>query len=167
MIELLICIAIIAAISGVTLARYKSFNSTILLRNLAYEIALSIREAQVLGISVQGVPGVTNPFGYAYGMHFMPGKTTYTLFRDLDGDLQYDDDEAVTVYTIGQKNAVTDVCDSTACGLASLDVLFKRPDPDARFYPNPAASAVWMVVGAPDGNTRTIKVWPTGQIAVQ
>jgi Tfp pilus assembly protein FimT len=166
MIELLVCVAIIIIISAVALARYKSFNSTILLRNLAYEIALSVREAQVLGISVGGDSG---SFSHAYGVHFTRG-TTYILFIDTDNDNRYDNGEEVFGYTIGQNNQVTSLCANTNCSLTVLDVVFKRPEPDSLFYTNPTVpsiSSARVVVGAPDGSTRTVRVWPTGQIAIE
>lgn len=175
LIELLACIAIIVLITGVVLARYKSFNSTVLLRNLAYEIALSVREAQVFGISVRGAGG---SFTTVYGMHFAPG-TTYTLFADHDSSGGYTVGEDVSSYAIGQQNSINALCVDAACGLATLDVLFKRPDPDAKFYrctsPNPAscsavsATSASVVVGAVGGgaNTRAVRVLSTGQIAVE
>ena len=174
LIELLIVLAIIALITAVVLARYKSFNSTLLLRNLAYEIALSIREAQTFGISVRGAGGA---FTRAYGMHFTPG-TTYTLFRDEDDNGRFDTsaDEIVSAYTIGQGNAVSDLCAGAVCGLAALDIIFKRPEPDALFSActsptacaaAPSADSVRVVVVSSGGNTRTVRVSPTGQIAVE
>lgn len=174
LIELLVCIAIISVISVVMLARYKSFNSTILLRNLAYEVALSIREAQVLGISVRGESG---SFTNAYGMHFTSDATTYTLFvdRPLGGgdpaNGQYDPGEEVTTYTIGQENEIKSLCANKACtpAVTTLDVLFQRPDPDALFFTRPARpviSSVRIIVGSPDESERAVRVWPTGQIEV-
>lgn len=159
------CIAIIVAISAVVLARYKTFNSTILLRALAYEIALSVRESQVRGISVQGSGGI---FGDAYGMHFTAG-TSYMLFADIDDNDQYDTGEEIFAYTISQNNRVADMCANEICGLTSLDILFRRPEPDALFSVDPSVSSissVRVVIGAPDGSTRTVRVWPTGQIEI-
>lgn len=156
-------------ISAVVLARYKSFNSTILLRNLAYEIALSTREAQVLGVSVQGEQSTINPFVHAYGMHFTTG-TQYILFTDRNDNTRYDTGEELSLYTIGQHNAVSSMCANTNCTLTTLDVLFRRPEPDARFYTDPTVSSissVRVIFGSEDGNIRTMRVWPTGQIAVE
>ncbi|MBI4086785.1 prepilin-type N-terminal cleavage/methylation domain-containing protein [Candidatus Kaiserbacteria bacterium] len=169
LVELMVVIAIMAVLSAVVLARYKSFNSTILLRNLAYEIALSTREAQMLGISVQAAPAASNPFAHAYGVHFTPG-TSYTLFRDLDDDNQYDTGEDVSVYRIGQGNSITSVCAGTNCAFVSLDVLFRRPEPDALFYVNGSplsTSSVLIQAGSQDGNMRAVRIYPTGQIAVE
>ena len=162
-----VCLAVIAIISIITsvvLARYRSFDSSILLRNLAYEIALSAREAQVLGISVHGEAGV---FTDAYGMHFTTG-TTYTLFRDDNGNNQYDGSgEAVSFYTIGQQNQIVGLS-ANGTTVNVIDVVFRRPDPDALLYTQGVAnpSSAVIVVGAPDGSTRLVRIWPTGQIAV-
>ncbi len=158
-------------ISMVILARYRSFNSTLLLRNLAYEIALSIREAQVYGISVRGTGGV---FTHASGIHFTRG-TTYTLFTDLNDNNQYDGGtEAVSTYTIGDRKQITALCiDKVVLGacFTTIDVLFKRPDPDALFTTDGAMSApnfITVEVGAPpDTNRRAVTIWPTGQISVE
>lgn len=168
LIELLVSIAIIAIISAVVLARYKSFNSTILLRDLAYEIALSIREAQVYGVSVHSAGG---SFNFAYGIHFTRG-TTYVLFADsspING--RYDAGEELSSYAIGQQNAIVDLCRNATCGRTSLDVLFRRPEPDARFAVNGSVvtpSSVRVVVrGGTGGNTRTVRVSTTGQISIE
>jgi len=166
LIELIVSIAIIAVITAVVLAQYGSFNSITLLNSLAYDVALSIREAQVLGISVRGDDGA---FSSAYGMHFTSGDT-YMLFVDRNDDGNYDSGEEVSSYTIGQNNEVVDLCANTTCDLATLDVLFLRPNPDALVYTDPSVSAISssrVVVGSPDGNTRTVRIWPTGQIAIE
>src|SRR3989344_3995148 len=76
LIELLVVISIFSIISLVVLANHSRFNSSVLLGSLAYKIALSFRETQVYGLSVQGQS--TN-FQVGYGIHFS-GGTTYTLF---------------------------------------------------------------------------------------
>lgn len=166
LVELIVTIAIIALISAVVLARYGSFNSTVLLNSLAYDVALSVREAQVLGISVRGDDG---SFAAPYGMHFTEG-TSYLLFVDRDESGHYDDGEEVSSYVIGQGNAITSLCADSTCGLDTLDVLFERPEPDAIVYTDPASGtvdSVRVIVGASTGQTRTVRVWPTGQIAVE
>ena len=166
LLELLVCIAIIGILSGVVLAQYKSFNSSILLRDLAYDIALSTRQAQVYGISVRSTGG---SFQYAYGMHFTLGNQ-YTLFVDRNDDGRYNVGEDVSVYTIGQENRIIGLCADTTGPLTILDVLFKRPDPDALFYTNPAVGSALsysVVVGGVGGTPRSIFIRSTGQIEVQ
>ena len=53
LIELLVSIAIFIIITSVAVWNNSQFNSTILLTDLGYEIALSVRQAQVYGITVK------------------------------------------------------------------------------------------------------------------
>lgn len=166
LVELLVSVAIITIITTVVLTRYGAFDSTTLLNSLAYDIALSIREAQVLSISVTGEEG---DFGSAYGMHFTTG-TSYTLFRDANGNGRYNNGEALSTYSIGQRNEIIDLCANSTCGLTRLDVLFRRPEPDAIIVPQPAVSNISsarVIVGSSDGTERTVRIWPTGQISIE
>ncbi len=53
------------------LANHERFNSSILLDSLAYDIALSIREAQVYGLSVRGINA---DFQVGYGVALFFGE---------------------------------------------------------------------------------------------
>ena len=93
LVELLVVISIFTIISSVVVFRQSKFSSDILITNLAYQMALEIREAQTYGI---GVKSVDNPviigdskFKYGYGIHFGPEvpanpsfnpKTSFILF---------------------------------------------------------------------------------------
>src|SRR3989344_6847475 len=71
LVELVVVLAIFTLISSVVLANHSRFNGSVLLGSLAYDIALSIREAQVYGLSVKQhtVAGV-GQFQIGYGIHF-------------------------------------------------------------------------------------------------
>src|SRR3989344_3825107 len=76
LIELLVVTAILGIVSTLVLANNTRFGGAVLLENLAYEIGLSVRKAQVYGIAVRRF-GETD-FSAGYGIHFnsaMP--TTY------------------------------------------------------------------------------------------
>ncbi len=169
LIELLVSIAIIALISTVVLMQYGSFNSVILLKSLAYEIALTVREAQTFGVSVRSDGGT---FQSAYGVHFDKSLIkSYTLFIDRNANNRYDTGEDVTTYQIGQGNQIFDLCVNTICDRDTLDIVFRRPEPDAIFTASPVVanpSSARIIVGYPDVvQTRTVRVWSTGQIAVE
>jgi prepilin-type N-terminal cleavage/methylation domain-containing protein len=101
LVELLVSIAIFTIITAVIVTNQSGFGGNILISNLAYDVALSIRQAQVYGISVKGStlscpstdPNVpTSPFYCSYGVHFAaigPGTSYYVLFVDLDGNGKY------------------------------------------------------------------------------
>lgn len=171
LIELLVSIAIIALISAVVLMQYGSFNSVILLKSLAYEIALTVREAQTFGVSVRSDAGT---FQSAYGVHFDKDfPKSYILFvdRSVPPNNRYDTGEAVTTYQIGQGNQIFDLCVNATCERDTLDIVFRRPEPDAIFTASPVVanpSSARIIVGYPEVvKTRTVRVWSTGQIAVE
>jgi prepilin-type N-terminal cleavage/methylation domain-containing protein len=83
LIELLVVIGIFIIITSVILARQNKFSSDILLTDLAYQVAISIRQAQVYGLGVQAQ---SSNFDIGYGVHFdnVTPNTTYKLFADND-----------------------------------------------------------------------------------
>ncbi len=179
LLELLVVIAIFSVISVIILANHSRFNSSVLLGSLAYKIAISVREAQVFGLSVQGQSA---NFQVGYGVHFA-GGTTYILFADLNGNKKYDGtptDTIVKAYTVSQGHTISEFCgvrsngqhDCAAGGsITFMDVVFFRPDPDAIMtssafqYPN-AYSSAEITVSSPAGSARKVSIASTGQISV-
>ena len=51
LIELLICVGIIGILTAIVIFKYKSFDSTILLKSAAYEVSLALRDTQVKSVS--------------------------------------------------------------------------------------------------------------------
>src|SRR3989344_6228445 len=76
LIELLVVTAIIVIVTSLVLINNNRFGGTVLLQNLAYDMAPSVREAQVYGISVLSFGG---EFDFGYGMHFTANSQTYVL----------------------------------------------------------------------------------------
>src|SRR6185312_4659547 len=92
LVELRVVVAIFLIITAITLGNQSRFSSDILITNLAYQIALSIREAQVYGIGSKGVAdnsssGINN-FQAGYGIHIGASDdltlkpTSYNVFAD-------------------------------------------------------------------------------------
>lgn len=170
LIELLVVVSIIIVISTVILARYGQFNGKVLLRNLAYDVALSIREAQVY--STSGKIG-TGSSSLNYGVYFT-SSTQYILFADTDGNGKYNSGEAVEVLKLKAGYTISDFCAQTAttddCNITKLHITFKRPDPDAIIKTDLASSgyqSATIILHSQTGDTRTVTVTLTGQIAVQ
>lgn len=91
LIELMVVLAIVVIISLVVLVSASRFNSSILLRSLAYDVGLAVREAQLYGVAVKGtaagtqVPcstGLTSQFCAPYGVHFQAGSNQIIVFAD-------------------------------------------------------------------------------------
>src|SRR6185295_20368 len=80
---LVVVTAIIAIITGLILVSDATFGGKVLLENLAYDMALSIRQAQVYGISVQRF---NTTFNAPYGVHFdTTSPSSYNTFADVFG----------------------------------------------------------------------------------
>ncbi|MDP4020969.1 MAG: prepilin-type N-terminal cleavage/methylation domain-containing protein [Candidatus Adlerbacteria bacterium] len=183
--ELMVVITIMTLLTGVFLFQQRQFDSTTLLRSLAYSVALSIREAQTYGTSVRSFEtGMTTEFP-AYGVYFdVTNDDEYILFADVNDNGQYDAGEVVDNYTFQGNYSISDICatdGSELCGITWMAVTFRRPNPDACIAtsdpnmddvcgaspssPSPYSQGLVQIEGS-GGVTRSVTVTPSGQIAV-
>lgn len=178
LIELLVTLSLFVILSGIVLFSQQKFNGSILLTNLAYDVALTIRQAQTFGINVRETS--SGDFQKAYGVHFNKNKNTeFILFADtVSGNKKYNGssncksgaDECVDKYRIKRGNKISNICagTSSSCSdVGALDIAFIRPDPDAIINDNPANTEAKITISSADGATRTIVVNSTGQISIQ
>ncbi len=156
LIEVLIATAIFAIIASALIGQNRVFQSNVETGNLAYEIALAIREAQVLGLGVRQFGGA---FTEAYGIHFEEpnvNSLSFVLFLDRTppassvANLRYDGpvvDPTVETFELRGGNRIvelrgtrdTNVIDCRVLGgggdcggsLRWIDIVFRRPDPAA------------------------------------
>ena len=185
--ELIVVTGILVLITGVMLANNARFGGAILLENLAYDVALSVRKAQVYGIAVRRF-GQTN-FSAGYGMHFsIDTPVVYVLFADTsppgtgDGIYQSSQGELVEEVTMQRGFHIADLCvtspgsSTETCGLDRLDILFRRPEPDAFISANGISGVAnpaslyergRVILESPRGDRASVVVESTGQIAVQ
>ena len=87
LIELLVTISIFVIITGFVLFNQSAFNSSILLSNLAYDLALTIRQAQSFGVSGKYINVSTVGIKPIFGVHFEAGAVNgryLVLFSDID-----------------------------------------------------------------------------------
>ena len=80
LVELMVCLAIIGTLSSVLIVNQSNFNKVTLLTDTAYTIALSVREAQTLGLSSRAFSGIANA---GYGVHFGGSTLYYDQFADI------------------------------------------------------------------------------------
>lgn len=177
LIELMVSVAIFVFMTAFLLAKYGTFNQSVLLTNLAYDVALTIRTAQSYGLNVKSVKvnGQDNQFNYPYGVDFIKGATQFTFFSDNDGDRLYDSGESISSpINIKRGASIKSLCvgNGNSCTLVDgpLDITFKRPDPDAIIRANGDGNTVYtyaeITLQSTDGSTRKVSVRSTGQIAV-
>lgn len=145
LVEVLVAVAITALISVVVVVRFASFDSTILLKDLAYDIAVTLRETQVYSLSVLGGE---QGFDTPYGMSFTPASKSYVFFQyggDPSTRPRHDGSSSVGLNTflIGRSLEVADICVVTdpdlspqcaADGIQRVDISFRRPEFEALFF---------------------------------
>ena len=180
--------AVFLILSAVVLANHSRFGNLIILQNLAHDVALSIREAQVYGIAVRRCdPGsitanctTGNQFSIGYGMHFAVNGN-YVLFADTNTNGKFDTGETVKVTTVAGGYSVTQLCapSPTTCGLLTLDVFFRRPEPDAcingtggdtigsELECTSSIQRATITLRSPRGDQAVVVVEKSGQISVQ
>ena len=142
----MVSVAIMLLVTTLILANYRGFDNNIVVNGLAYDIGLSIREAQTYGVSVKGFApqGGSQDFIYPYGISFSnPPTNSYVLFADLDKAGYYVPNhvpsEVVENFSLQGSYIIKDICtksgtDAPVCGYPSVDITFTRPNPDATIY---------------------------------
>jgi prepilin-type N-terminal cleavage/methylation domain-containing protein len=147
LIELLISIGIIGIISSIVVVKFSSFDSSVLLKSAAYEVALALRDAQVYSVSVYGQ---NSEFDYPYGVTFdsaAGANRIYTFFTfqnadtslrpKFDGNAQsitaFTTTGSIEIYDICAKTSTNEYCKSTSA-INRLDISFRRPEFRALFY---------------------------------
>ncbi|OHA19497.1 MAG: hypothetical protein A2938_00300 [Candidatus Taylorbacteria bacterium RIFCSPLOWO2_01_FULL_48_100] len=194
--EMLVVIALFTIITGAALANHARFGEGILATNLAYDVALSLREAQSYGLSVRQASG-SSTFDIGYGIHFK-SDTFFVFFADLNSDQKYDGTsvdgkcvngtECLKVYRLERGNSIASFCGvltsfgsldcrnfiTTGADILFLDVLFKRPYPDAFIRTDLNGqeeeryqSAYVVLLSPKHRESRTVEVFQTGQISIK
>ena len=187
LVEMLVAVAIFAIISSVLLANYPEFRSRAALDNMAHQIALVFREAQVYGISVRGQ---TNSFP-VYGVYVAKvpdeGLKELIIFGDKNGDNIYTEGEKLDAFTLTSGEKITLVCTnvdssqfssngidcSTSSRVGALAIVFKRPNPDALFLNqrgelfDDVSSVAFEISNRSGSYKRAVQITSTGQIVVK
>lgn len=180
LVELVVSVAIFLVITAVILVKHSEFSGTLLIENLAYDIALSVRKAQVFGLSVREFSVGSQEFNVGYGVHFdSASNNTYIFFADRNRNEKYDDSsEILETFTLRKGNTISEFCGILASGtekcspsdISFLDIVFERPNPDAIIKSNIAGdtyAAAKITVASPQGTKWNINIVTTGQISVQ
>ena len=192
LVELMVCIIIFVAMTALLVFKYGNFNQSVLLTNLTYDTALTLRTAQNYGLSVKGgltdsggtlVSCNSDSFNCAYGVAFTSktagsGHLTnnkFILFVDKQNNGKYNgSDDDITVYTLKGGATISKICvisDDCSQTVDEIYISFKRPDPSAMMCsggcsPKKQYSYVRIVIKGTDNSTRSLSVRSNGQISV-
>ena len=182
LVELLVTLSLFVVLTTIVLFSQSKFNGSILLTNLAYDVAITVRQAQTYGVNVRETS--SGVFDKAYGVHFDiltdDSKKKFLLFADSGGGSGYDgSDIEVNKYSIKRGNYISDIriinsdpgCSSVdgGCSVNKLDITFLRPDPDARFESIPTKQNITeakIIITSANGDNRNVVVNSTGQISI-
>jgi prepilin-type N-terminal cleavage/methylation domain-containing protein len=159
LVEMTIVGAIFGILTVIVVFKYGDFTSNLLVTNMAYEIALTARQAQAFSVGVRGyeLEG-TRTFDNPYGIFFILNESTeqglshsrsFIFFVDRDDNQMCgagDDsattcacaagDECVEQYTLQRNIRITEIrlgrntCEPEG-DVSSAAVSFKRPSPEA------------------------------------
>ena len=180
-IELIVSTSIMVLITTVVLVNHSAFGGNILVGALAYDVGLSIRQAQVFGLSVREFGTGTGVFDVGYGVHFdIDNATSYQIFADVDKNNTFNvGDGTEEIFSIGQGFSIARICATTVASIelcsdadnvSILDITFIRPDPDALIRINGEAITMYqsarIVVQSARGAEREVVVESTGQISI-
>lgn len=177
LVELLVVMGILVIVSTLMLSNNSRFGGVVFLENLAYDVALSLRKAQVYGIAVRRFG--SDEFNVAYGIRFsMSDASTYVLFADANnnGVFNLDESESLETSEMQQGYHLKDICvtplsGTEDCSIDTLDITFKRPEPDAYIRADDDELSLYekaeIILESPRLDEISVVVEVTGQIAVE
>lgn len=183
LVELVVVFFIMASVLAVVIPGYLEYSTKLELENLALDVALTIREAQGYGagskVSSVGV------FDTPYGIHFnVNDPTHFIFFEDTNKDYKYvsADDYEIDPYEIKNGYAIDSLCatrggseNCIAGGVYDLDIVFKRPNPDAIITIHNSGGSIIgggyqdsakIELISPDQTTSTIAITSLGAISI-
>lgn len=133
LIELMVTVAIFALMTSLILARYNNFYSGTIFRNLAYDVALTIRQAQTYGISVKA--GDASSYSSAFGVNFdrsnSANRKRFSLYSYTNSNTK---SLLEKVFNLKNGAYVYSLISYDSAGnqvtLTNADIIFRRPNPD-------------------------------------
>lgn len=180
MIEVVVMLAIVAAISGAVLFSFGGLNEGGALNRSARELALSIRQAQNTSLTVKKI-NVGNPpttqIPQAVGLQLTRQQNIYFLYADLDNPTNYKYNSPPDGKIDNQDQSflrniqIDSLTDSGGSSYQTVNVVFVAPE--ASLYltdssGNSIGNVLNIVLKAPTtGQTRTLIIRTSGQITVR
>jgi prepilin-type N-terminal cleavage/methylation domain-containing protein len=190
LLELIISLAIFAFMTAFLLAKYGTFNQSVILTDLAYDTALAIQNAQASALDVQGATASGAPstilYNNVYGIHFTAPSNNFIYFVNPANSTSTSSKMFIVsglgassnlgIYTMKAGDTVSRICIISACAgggtsVLALDVSFQRPNPDATIIGtvsgvNATSTYADITISGSDGSTRDVIIRGTGEISV-
>jgi prepilin-type N-terminal cleavage/methylation domain-containing protein len=176
-VELLVVVSITSVLSMVILFDHQRFNSHFKTSSLAYDVAITVRQAQIYGMSVRQHDAV---FTSGYGVHFPADGSRFIFFADNSGSADYvyqsSDDAILEEYIFPEGYSASKMCGVRVAGgsgcytLANaLNIVFVRPNFNARILDDLGQNytRAEITFTSRRGDERLVIVESSGQISVQ
>jgi len=189
LLEMVMVLGIFSILTAVVTYNYGAFNNQMTLTNLAYEIAMQVREAQVYSL---GVRSSNNTFDNRYGVYFKKGANSFIYFIDREpvvgeADGKCDDDisgcdacvnppgpalptECQQKFSLSRNMIVQDVLVNETSTSNPVFITFNRPDTEAIIMngSSPVLSGkVEVIIKSPDNQFKKIVIKQNGYISVE
>ncbi len=186
LVEMLVVLGIFFTVSSLVLVRERRFHSDTHATNVAYTLALIMREAQVSSLGSREV-GSSGLFTAGRGIRFdVLEPNSFFLYVDINNNERWDNgDVKLATHIFADDTSLRDVCavgqtqsncmmtGSISSRITHLDIVFLRPNPEPSIRTscifscaNPFAHADITVV-SPNNISRLIRISSTGQISIQ
>lgn len=194
-VEMVVVLTIFAIMSGVSMFNYNDYRKKIEKTNVSQDIALSIRQAQVYGISSSdrtvgdealdssthadelfSVIDITRDKSIR-GVVIFPEEGKIILYEDLDRNFEYNEDDDRVIDERSIVNNSIEIVGTHLCSsgepecenlqTGQVDISFKRPYPEAYIrYEGSNYAFATIVVSSDSDNDHYIKISSIGNIAV-
>lgn len=169
MVELLISISIIVIISSIAVFNQQRFSEVMAISNVAYDVAITLRQAQVYALSGWQPNLFTEPYVPSYGIRFSQGSSSFQLMADTNNNGTLN--QVIENLTLQRGVVVSDLCLANQSGgcvqsAPNLSVYFIRPRAQAFFSLSGGQNAL-ITLQSPNGLEKGIFITESGQILVR
>lgn len=148
LLELLVSISVATVLMAVVLFGYRTFSNRLAISAASQQVAVAVRQAQTYALSAKELTTGSGDFDTSYGVAFsLSDPSSYYLFADKNDDGLYSGDSSclegsecikkeflkanINISSFCGTN-YSDVKECPPSGAQMLNIVFKRPDPDAQ-----------------------------------
>jgi prepilin-type N-terminal cleavage/methylation domain-containing protein len=161
LIEMLVVIFIIAILSALLFANYKTGQKKYTLIQASQQAVSNIRKAQNMAISGTDIVGTSY---YGFGVFFNRNDNYYIIYADKNGNSSYQPSDDSMIETINLAGKV--IINSTSPVASKLDVFFESPNPTTYINGSSADGLTGTVTFTFEGTslTKTVTITTAGLI---
>lgn len=137
LIELMMVIVISTIMMTTLVVQQNQWNDSLTVNTQAYELALTIRQAQIYSLAVRESATGSGNFDIGYGIYFDSNHSRYIYFGDINKNQKYDAGEEIETKTFTRGVTISKFCGIRAgvedCGspMNNISITFFRPEPKA------------------------------------